>query len=162
MWSTELQLYMYNTGHKQHNIRRIGNLYTCRWHTVLTSVSLFADSTVVVSTLPLTTTGSSFLLLAFDEVLDFSSASCCCSSCSCFATSFSLSSLSLVALCCWAFTFQTGVCSYNIITHNNTVLNLIERTKKTRDFLVKVVNHSYDMRICEMLISYVKLDHMFY
>ena len=52
----------------------------------------------------------------------------------------------------------------------NTILNLIQRMKKNNfdfekhDFLVKVVNRSYIniMRICEELISYIKLDHTFH
>ena len=53
-----------------------------------------------------------------------------------------------------------------------TVLNLIQRMKKKNfDFekcviicMVKVVNCSYIdvMRICEKLISYIKLDHTFH
>ena len=37
--------------------------------------------------------------------------------------------------------------------------------EKTRVFLVKVVNHSiyiHVMRICKMLISYIRLDHTLY
>ena len=102
---THLQILLHMYSNTRHHI----------WHTVPTSVSFSADSALVASAFPLTTGSASLLLLAFDEVRDFSGSALSSLSFSfCLSSSFSLFNFSFSSLCCCcAFTFQAGAsCNY--------------------------------------------------